>query len=75
MTQPTITRYWRNPPVGECLTRERLVLGLRNVLLLKGRQPHTPLETWLDLFCHEFTLAQMERDYLLHIISQSGETS
>ena len=60
-----LRRYYRNDPVGACLSRERLLLGLRNVCwsLAQDARPED-LRRWLQALGEEFGLSPAEQRYL-----------
>ena len=61
----TLRRYFRNPPVGACLSRERLLLGLRNVCWRQGqRLGPEALGAWIQALGEEFGLGPEEQRFL-----------
>jgi len=61
----TLRRYFRNGSAGGCLSRERLLLGLRNVVWRMSLQvPPEALRGWLWAFGEEFDLAEEEVRFL-----------
>jgi len=65
MNAYTLHRYFRNRPAGTCLSRERLILGLRNVAWRMGLEEDSEtLRGWLRAFGEEFDLAEEEIHFL-----------
>lgn len=61
----TLRRYFRNGPVGACLSRERLLLGLRNVCWRQGqRLGPEALAAWIQALAEEFGLGPEEQRFL-----------
>lgn len=60
-----LRRYYRNAPVGACLSRERLLLGLRNVCWKQSQHESAEsLQRWIQALGEEFGLSPAEQRYL-----------
>lgn len=68
----SLRRYWRQPPIGQTLSRERLILGLQQLAQEWGRSlPSAEQQRWLAACQLVFGLTADEIRFLALALSNA----